>query len=125
MVVKKGTTGHVYATDKVRKARVLVLDTEAACVLEVVEGKADGFIYDQISTYENWRRNAETTRPLLQPFQQESWAIGLRQDDTELRGKVNQFLQDYKAQGGFEKLGDRYLLEQKEAFKKLGYPFYF
>jgi polar amino acid transport system substrate-binding protein len=125
LAVKKGTTGHVYATDKVRNARVLVLDTEAACVLEVVEGKADAFIYDQISTYENWRRNAETTRALLQPFQQESWAIGLRQDDVELRGQVNQFLRDYKTRGGFEKLGDRYLLEQKEAFKKLGYPFYF
>jgi polar amino acid transport system substrate-binding protein len=125
LVVKKGTTGHVYATDKVRNARVLVLDTEAAGVLEVVQKKADAFIYDQISTYENWRRNAETTRALLQPFQKESWAIGLRQDDTELRQKVNQFLQDYKTQGGFEKLGDRYLLEQKAAFKKLGYPFYF
>jgi polar amino acid transport system substrate-binding protein len=125
VAVKQGTTGHVYATDKVKKARVLVLDTEAACVLEVVQGKADAFIYDQISTYENWRRNIQTTRPILQPFQQESWAIGLRQDDPELRQKVNQFLQDYKARGGFEKLGDTYLAEQKAAFKKLGYPFYF
>jgi polar amino acid transport system substrate-binding protein len=125
VVVKKGTTGHVFATDNVKQARVLVLDAEAACVLEVVQGKADAFIYDQISTYENWRRNQETTRPILQPFQKESWAIGLRQDDAELRGQVNQFLQAYKAQGGFEKLGDRYLGEQKEAFKKLGYPFYF
>jgi polar amino acid transport system substrate-binding protein len=125
LVVKKGTTGHVYATDKVKHAKVLVLDSEAACVLEVVQGKADAFIYDQISTYENWRRNSETTRPLLQPFQKESWAIGLRQDDIALRGQVNQFLVDYKAHGGFEKLGDRYLAEQKAAFKKLGYPFYF
>lgn len=125
LAVKKGTTGHVYATDKVKNAKVLVLDTEAACVLEVVQGKADGFIYDQISTYENWRRNAETTRALLQPFQKESWAIGLRRDDNDLRQRVNQFLQGYKKQGGFEKLGDRYLGEQKEAFKKLGYPFYF
>jgi polar amino acid transport system substrate-binding protein len=125
LVVKKGTTGHVYATDKVKHAKVLVLDAEASCVLEVVQGKADAFIYDQISTYENWRRNAETTRALLQPFQKESWAIGMRQDDTALRQQVNQFLQAYKTQGGFEKLGDRYLEEQKKAFKKLGYPFYF
>ena len=125
VAVKQGTTGHVYATDKVKNARVLVLDQEAACVLEVVQGKADAFIYDQISTYENWKRNMETTRAILQPFQQESWAIGLRQDDNELRLQVNQFLQDYKAQGGFEKLGDRYLSEQKAAFKKLGFPFYF
>jgi polar amino acid transport system substrate-binding protein len=125
LAVKQGTTGHVYATDKVKHARVLVLDAEAACVLEVAQGKADAFIYDQISTYENWRRNAETTRAILQPFQQESWAIGLRQEDTELLRQVNQFLQNYKARGGFEQLGDRYLSEQKAAFKKLGYPFYF
>jgi polar amino acid transport system substrate-binding protein len=125
VAVKIGTTGDVYATDKIKNARVLVLDKEDACVLEVVEHKADAFIYDQISTYVNWRRNPETTRGLLKPFEQESWAIGLRLGDTNLLHQVNQFLKDYKAGGGFERLGDRYLKEQKEAFRKLGYPFYF
>ncbi len=125
IVVKQGTTGNIYASDHIKQARVLVLDEEAACVLEVVQSKADAFIYDQISTYENWKRNEQTTRAILQPFQKESWAVGLRQGDDELRGKINQFLRDYKTQGGFEKLGDHYLSEQKEAFKKLGYPFYF
>lgn len=125
IVVKRGTTGHIYATDHIKKAQLLVVDKEDACVLEVVQGKADAFIYDQISTYENWRRNQETTRPILKPFKQESWAIGLRQGDSELLAGVNHFLKDYKAGGGFEKLGDRYLKDQKEAFRKLGYPFYF
>lgn len=125
IAVKKGTTGHVFAMDSIKHARVLVLGKEDACVLEVVQGKADAFIYDQISTYENWRRNPDTTRPILRPFRQESWAIGLRRDDTNLLRQVNGFLKDYKAGGGFERLGDRYLLEQKEAFRKLGYPFYF
>jgi polar amino acid transport system substrate-binding protein len=125
VAVKKGTTGHVYAIDNIKRAKVLVLDKEEACVLEVVQGKADAFIYDQISTYENWRNNQQTTRALLQPFQRESWAVGLRRGDTDLLGRVNDFLRDYKARGGFEKLGDRYLGEQKEAFRKLGYAFYF
>ncbi len=125
IAVKKGTTGHIYATDKIKNAKVLVLDKEDACVLEVVQGKADAFIYDQISTYENWRRNQETTRAILKPFQEESWAVGFRQGDTELQQKVNQFLKDFQARGGFEDLGDRFLKEQKEAFRKLGYPFYF
>jgi polar amino acid transport system substrate-binding protein len=34
-------------------------------------------------------------------------------------------LKDYKERGGFDELGDRWLNEQKEAFRKLGYPFYF
>lgn len=125
IVVKRGTTGHIYATGHVKNARLLVVEQEDACVLEVVQDKADAFIYDQISTYENWRRNPETTRPILKPFQEESWAIGLRQDDTALREQVNHFLADFKARGGFDQLGDRYLKGQKEAFRKLGYPFYF
>jgi polar amino acid transport system substrate-binding protein len=124
-VVKKGTTGNIYATDKIKNAKVLVLDEEATCVLEVVQGKADGFIYDQISTYENWKRNEETTRPILKPFQEESWAVGLRKGDDELRQQVNSFLKDFKAKNGFDGLGDKYLKDQKEAFRKLGYPFYF
>jgi polar amino acid transport system substrate-binding protein len=125
VAVKRGTTGHIYATDKIKNAKMLVLDKEDACVLEVIQGKADAFIYDQISTYENWRRNPETTRALLKPFQDESWAVGLRQGDATLLQQVNQFLQDFKAHGGFEELGDRYLKDQKEAFRKLDYPFYF
>jgi polar amino acid transport system substrate-binding protein len=125
LAVKRGTTGHIFAMDKIKNAKVLVLDKEDACILEVIQGKADAFIYDQISTYENWRRNQETTRALLKPFQEESWAIGLRQDDDALRQQVNQFLKDYQARGGFEEVGNRYLKDQKEAFRKLGYPFYF
>jgi polar amino acid transport system substrate-binding protein len=125
LAVKLGTTGHVYARDHIKKAQVRVFDKEDACVLEVVEGKAGAFIYDQFSTYQNWQRNLQTTRAILQAFQEESWAIGLRQDDPALRDKVNAFLKDYKERGGFDELGDRWLNEQKEAFRKLGYPFYF
>lgn len=125
IAVKKGTTGNIYATDKIKNAQVLVLDKEDTCVLEVVQGKADAFIFDQISTYENWRRNPETTRAILKPFQEESWAIGLRKGDTALRRQVNAFLANYKTKGGFDKLGDQFLKDQKEAFRKLGYPFYF
>lgn len=125
VVVKRGTTGQMYAMDHIKKAQVLVEDKEATCVLEVIQGKADAFMYDQISTFENWRRNKDTTRAVLKPFQEESWAIGLRLDDAETRGKVNNFLKDFKAQGGFDRLGDKYLKDQKEAFAKLGIPFYF
>src|SRR5262249_12574618 len=120
IAVKLGTTGQVYANDHVKSAKVLVLDKEDACVLEIIEGKADAFIYDQMSTYKNWRANEQTTRAILKPFQEESWAIGLRPTDNSLREKVNQFLADYKSKGGFDRLGDTWLAEQKEAFKKMG-----
>lgn len=125
VVVKQGTTGQVYARDHLSAANVLVLDKETSCVMEVTQKKADAFIYDQMSTYENWKRNPDSTRPILTPFQAESWAIGILPGNTELRDKVNKFLKDFRAAGGFERIGDHYLAEQKAAFKKLNVPFVF
>lgn len=124
IAVKKGTTGHTYASEHVKKASVLVLDKEAAAVLEVVQGKADAFIYDQMSTYNNYKRNRDTTRGILAPFQTESWAIGIRKGNIDLKTKVNKFLADFRRSGGFDRLGDRYLKEEKEAFRLLGFPFF-
>jgi len=125
IAVKKGTTGHAYAAAHIRNATVLVLDKEAACVLEVVQGKADAFIYDQMSVYKNWRRYPDRTKALLEPFQEESWAIGLRKGNERLGDRVNRFLAHFKKNGGFDRLADKYLSEQKEAFRRMGFPFYF
>lgn len=124
VAVKKGTTGHSYAVKNIKQARLLVLDKESSAVLEVVQGKADAFIYDQMSIYQNWQRNQATTRALLVPFQKESWAVGIRKGNDVLKVKVNAFLKEFRTKGGFDRLGDTYLKEQKEAFKQLGYPFY-
>ncbi len=125
VAVKQGTTGQLYAARNINPERLLVLDDEAACVLEVVQGKADGFIYDQMSIYQHWKRHPETTRAILQPFQEESWAAAVRKGNKALLAQVNEFLQAYRASGGFDALGDKYLKEQKDAFKQMGIPFFF
>ena len=124
VAVKKGTTGHIYATTRLKNAQILVLDKESAAVLEVSQGKADAFIYDQMSTYQNWQRNKATTKALLEPFQTESWAVGIRKGNNSLKNKVNTFIKEYRGKGGFDRLGDRYLKEMKDEFKKLGYSFF-
>ena len=124
VAVKKGTTGHLYATSHLKKAEILVLDKESAAVLEVSQGKADAFIYDQMSTYQNWQRNKATTRAILEPFQKESWAVGIGKGKGELKGQVNAFIKDYRAKGGFDQLGERYLKDMKDEFKRLGYAFF-
>ena len=50
--------------------------------------------------------------------------MGIRQGNDELKAQVNAFIKDYRAQGGFEKLGDRYLKEMKAEFKRLGSAFF-
>jgi polar amino acid transport system substrate-binding protein len=125
VAVKKGTTGHTFATTALRKAKLLVLDKESAAVMEVAQGKADAFIYDSLSVFRNQRRHPETTRAILQPFREETWAIGLRLGDDSLRRQVNGFLEAYRAAGGFERLGDEFLPDEKRAFKEQGLPFSF
>ena len=124
VAVKKGTTGHLYATSHLKKAEILVLDKESAAVLEVSQGKADAFIYDQMSIYQNWQRNKATTRAILEPFQKEFWAVGIGKGRDELKGQVNAFIKDYRAKGGFDQLGERYLKDMKDEFKRLGYSFF-
>jgi polar amino acid transport system substrate-binding protein len=125
VAVKKGTTGHTFATAALRKAKLLVLDKESAAVMEVAQGKADAFIYDSLSVYQNHKRHPDTTRAVLEPFREETWAVGLRPDDSGLRDQINRFLEAFRAEGGFEKLGDEFLPEEKRAFREQGIPFYF
>jgi polar amino acid transport system substrate-binding protein len=125
IAVKQGTTGQLYAQQHLKHARILVLDSEDACVLEVVQNKAQAFIYDQMSIFKHWQQHQDSTTALLNPFQEEQWAIGIRADDQHLKGQVNAFLAEFKKDGGFDQLGDKYLKDQKEQFHKLGIPFYF
>lgn len=125
VAVKQGTTGQLYAQQHLQHAHILVLEKEDACVLEVVQNKAQAFIYDQMSIFKHWQRHQDSTKAILKPFQEEKWAVGLRSDDQALKAQVNAFLVVFKRNGGFDKLGDKYLKDQKEQFRNLGIPFYF
>jgi len=125
VVVKKGTTGDIYALQHFKNVNLLVLNDESACAIEVAQGKADCFIYDQISVFENWKKYEKTTRAILQPFAQEEWAMGIKKGNDALRTQINAFLKEFKDSGGFDALGNKYFSENKKAFQQLGIPFYF
>jgi len=125
VTVKIDTTGHLFASRNLKKARTLVLDKETRCALEVAQGKADAFLYDQMSIYAHWRKNLQTTRALLKPFKEEQWAIGIRKGNDKLREAVNRFLAQFRAEGGFEKLGEKWMAQEKAEFRKLDIPFCF
>jgi polar amino acid transport system substrate-binding protein len=125
IVVKSGTSGELYAREHLKKATIRALNTESACVLEVVQERADAFIYDQLSIYANWKKYPARTKANLVPFQKEYWGFGVRKDDPELLEQINRFLLKFHESGGFDKLAYKYFPEQKEAFNKLGIRFIF
>lgn len=125
IVVKSGTSGELYAFEHLEKATVRVLEKEAMCVLEVIQGKADAFIYDQLSVYTNWKKNPNTTKANLTPFHKEYWAFGVGKNNKQLLEEINQFIKKFRSEGGFDRLAEKYLSEQKRAFQKMGVPFVF
>ena len=124
LVVKNGTTGADYARDHLGQATVYQIADESACVLEVIQGKADAFIYDQMSVYQLHQRNPATTRAVFQPLQRENWAIGIGKKHEELRRGVNAFLADFRAKQGLEHIAGKYLSD-RDALKEMGDPFSF
>ncbi len=123
ITAKATTTGEGWAIQNLPTAKRVVFEDQTACVLEVVQGRADAFIYDQLSIYEYAKENPDTTRGILTPFVEESWAIGIAKGNDALREQVNGFLDGFRKDGGFSKLGDEYLSEQKKFLEDSGIPF--
>lgn len=126
LAVKSGSTGHLYAESSLEKAELTVLPDESACVTEVAQGRADGFIYDQLTIYRNWQKNLDTTDAIFIPFQEpEKWGIAVRKGNRELLDEVNAFLKEFKEEGGYDKLAEKWLSEEKKAFDELGFQWFF
>jgi polar amino acid transport system substrate-binding protein len=123
VTAKTATTGETWAIKNLPDAKRVVFEDQTACVLEVAQGRADAFIYDQLSIYQYAEENKETTRGLLKPFVEESWAIGIAKGNGELLGQVNAFLDEFRKQDGFGKLGERYLQKEKKFLEAAGVPF--
>lgn len=126
VAVKTGSTGYLYAQEHLKSAEIIALQDESACVMEVSQGKADGFIYDQLTIYRNWQNNLDTTNAVFIPFQNvEPWGIAVKKGNTELLDQLNEFIETYREDGGFEELTEKYLSEEKEAFEELGFQWFF
>jgi polar amino acid transport system substrate-binding protein len=123
LTAKAATTGETWAIKNLPDAKRVVFEDQTACVLEVVQGRADAFIYDQLSIYKYAAQNPETTRGLLKPFVEESWAIGIAKGNEALLSQVNLFLADFRKKDGFSALGERYLKDEKKFLEAAGVPF--
>lgn len=126
VAVKTGSTGDVYATKNLKNAQITRLADESACVTEVVQGKADGFLYDQLTIYRNQQANPNTTEAVFIPFQDpEYWGIAVAPGNEELLDQLNAFIAQSKEDGEFDRLTETYLPEEKAAFDQLGFAWFF
>jgi len=111
IVAKANTTGHYAAQRFLPDAKLLTLPKEAICALEVSQGKADAFIYDQLAIVKHSRRYPETTRTILEPFTYEPYSMGLPAGDFEWWRWVNLFLDQIRKDGRYDEIHRRHLGE--------------
>lgn len=127
LAVKTGTSGHLYAEQNLPAENIMVFDKESACVLEVVQGKADAFTYDQLTIHRNWQEHQDTTRANLNLYQEnpDFWGVGVSKKNPELTEEINVFIKTFRESGGFDRLAEKHLQAEKQTFDDLGIPFFF
>ncbi len=126
VAVKLGSTGNIYAEKNLKNAEIITLADESACVTEVIQGKADAFIYDQLTIYRNNQKNPDTTKAVYIPFQDvEYWGVGIKKGNTELLSQVNTFIDDFYKKDGFAPLTEKYLKDEKDNFDRFGFAWFF
>ncbi len=126
VAVKEGSTAFIYAQKNLDKCEIRTFDDESACVTEVVQGLADGFMYDQLTIYRQQAANPEKTEAVFVPFQDtEYWGAAFELENTELLEQFNEFLKEFQAEGGFDQITEKYLSEEDAAFEELGFEWFF
>jgi len=111
IAVRTGTTADVVATKRFDKATINRYPDETACVADVVAGRADAFLYDQISIAKHHRQNPETTRAILVPFTYEPFCIALQKGDFDLWQWLEMFLTTIKNDGTLHALYQKHFGE--------------
>lgn len=125
IAVKTASTGDSFATTNFPKAEILRFDNESNAIAEVVNNRADAFVYGQLTVLRNVASNPDTTKPLFLSGQQdEGWGAAFPKG-SDLVEKFNEFLVEYRADGGFDKVTEKYLKEEKELFDSYEFDFFF
>lgn len=125
IAVKIGTSGYIYAQKYLKNAEIIALADESACAAEVAQGKADTFLYDQLTILRRSQDYPNTRAIYAEYAGIDPWCIATKKGNTELVTKINAFIKDYRKNGGFDRLSKKYLPKEEKAFKEMGFLWFF
>jgi polar amino acid transport system substrate-binding protein len=106
---KVGTTGEMVAKKLMSQAQYSGFDNEQEAVMDVVNGKADAFVYD--SPYNVVAVDKVGAGKLVfldQPFTYEPLAFGLKKGDYDSLNWINNWLHQIQKDGTYERLYDKW-----------------
>ncbi len=109
IVAQSGSTGQGAARKHLHKAELVTLDKESLCALEVAQGRADAFIYDEYQVRQHAKQHPDATFVIDETLSIEPYAIELRRGDPESRDWLNLLLQMMKRDGRLAALCEKHL----------------
>ena len=107
---KLGTTGEMAVKRKIPKCTYKSFETETEGALEVVNGKADAFVYDLPYCVVFMANQGEGKVIFLdEPFTFEPLAWAINKGDPDFMNFLNNFLRQLKNDGRYDKIYDKWI----------------
>jgi len=109
VISKPGTTGEEAVMKLIPKCTYKPFGTESSGAAEVLNGRADAFVYDlPFNAVFTAMHGTEKLVFLDKPFTSEPIAWAIRKNDPDFLKWLNKFLRDIKADGRFGKIYDKW-----------------
>lgn len=110
VVSKLGTTGEQATKREIPKCTYKSFETEAEALLEVVNGKADAYVYDKPNCVVSLAEQGSDKLVFLdQPFTYEPLAWGVRKGDPDFLNWLNNFLRQIQHDGTYERINNKWI----------------
>jgi len=115
---KLGTTG-AFTIDKLMpNATPRLFKTEAEAALQVANGIADAFVYDEPQVRVNAAKYKKTTFGIYEPLTYEPLAWAIRKGDPDFLNWLNNFLRQLRGDGRWDQLKQKWFVDYVEEMSK-------
>ncbi len=110
IATKLGVTAE-YATKRfIGNATIRLFETEQEAAMEVINGKADAFVYDLPYNASFFSQNGENLFFIDEPFTYEPLAWAIRKGDYDFMNWLNNFLAQVKGDGFYQETYNKWFL---------------
>lgn len=110
VVSKLGTTGEQATKREIPKCTYKSFETETEALLEVVNGKADAYVYDKPNCVVALAEQGTDKLVFLdEPFTYEPLAWGIRKGDPDFINWLNNFLRQIKNDGRYDRIYNKWI----------------
>ena len=120
ITVMLGTTGDFAAKKFMPKAKIQEFQTEEEAVMQVIQGRADAFVYDKPYNSIFYATKGKGKLVFLdKPFTYEPLGWAINKGDPDFLNWLNNFLRQIKHDGEYQKLYNKWFVNVKDWINKV------